>query len=276
MRWAWVDSNHRPHAYQALKLGSESRQDAGRHRWIVRSAAFAILRCRELPGSVDRTTDRTLATGRLPIDRHVISSAPPRWGTGRLLHRERPVRVAEPCARRRRPCPRSDSGCVRPSRPVRWDCIHPRRGPERAGLDRRGRLVTQRRYHRTIAPDLPANSKTIGHVTRVGNAVVDRDRAPRDTGFGLIDVIVTVAAGSEACTVKERSELSRNGLNPAGPCRPAEGCIVMHNQGAAARSGGRSRWYLCVTASSCSVRPPDGSSSGASGCVPPQSDRRVG
>ncbi len=28
-------------------------------RWIARFAAFAIARCRDLPGSIDRTTDRT-------------------------------------------------------------------------------------------------------------------------------------------------------------------------------------------------------------------------
>ncbi len=42
-------------------------------RWIARFAAFAILRCRDLPGSIDRTTDRTRdrepAMDRRPLDR---------------------------------------------------------------------------------------------------------------------------------------------------------------------------------------------------------------
>ncbi len=53
------DSNYRPHACQAPQRGSESRQDAGKPRWIARFAAFVIPRCRDLPSSIDRTTDRT-------------------------------------------------------------------------------------------------------------------------------------------------------------------------------------------------------------------------
>ncbi len=66
-QWAWVDSNYRPHAYQAPQRESESRQDAGKPRWIRRFAAFVILRCRDLPGSIDRTIDRTISgIERLP------------------------------------------------------------------------------------------------------------------------------------------------------------------------------------------------------------------
>ena len=32
-------------------------------RWIERFAAFAAIRCRDLPGSIDRTTDRSHSDG---------------------------------------------------------------------------------------------------------------------------------------------------------------------------------------------------------------------
>ena len=44
---------------EAPQRGSESRQNAGKPRWIARFAAFVIPRCRDLPGSIDRITDRT-------------------------------------------------------------------------------------------------------------------------------------------------------------------------------------------------------------------------
>ena len=60
-----------------LSRGRNHGKMTEKPRWTARFAAFAILRCRDLPGSIDRTTDRTrshvgprlVPASRRPTDR---------------------------------------------------------------------------------------------------------------------------------------------------------------------------------------------------------------